>query len=114
MAQAATAMQYWLHAQLRPSRIPLAGLHHGFNEGHAANAILDLWIISFRSLRRALIETRANAAGEVFVNVRERFQVTFRVRGRGAGRPRRVGAEVTVARAEDLHWLIEPLHQQRV
>src|SRR5205807_1858092 len=61
------------HVQLRPRRVFLRRLHHGFDEGHAAHGVLDLGIVERGIVLRQLpaFEPGADVVGEVFVDVRE-------------------------------------------
>lgn len=99
---------------LRPSCIGFAGSNDRFDERHAAHSIFDFGEIVLDGRWSASVQSSTDGVGEVFVDVRKSFQVAFGVGGRGASRCRSIGSQVTIGSAIDLHWLIEPFHQQGV
>ena len=70
----------------------LAGSDHGFDEGHAADAVLDLRVIERECIVLRDSSDRARTVlGEVLVDVREGFEVALGMRGRrAAGGERRL------------------------
>lgn len=82
--------------KLRPTRASVRAFHHGFDEDHAFNAVVDRREIQVLGLRPAP-DFGADGAKRLLVNVAERLEVALGMSGGDAGEALGVGAVVAVA-----------------
>src|SRR5688572_22471242 len=103
-----------------PGAVGLAGLQHGFDEGHDTRARHRIRREQRRGLGRTALEPRGHALGEIRVQLREGFDEAF---GMATGQRHRAGGCARIAAAHELRRLsglddheffgalLEPLHR---
>ena len=88
--------------------------HHGFDELHASDTVLDGREIGPFGLRLPTLPASPDRACEIAVDVGERFDVAFGVTARRAGIGPRGSTHIAVARAHDFHRAVGPFDVQRI